>query len=168
MAAPKGNQFWKARSKHGRDKIFKTKEILWEAACEYFQWVQDNPLWEDRLVSFKGESRHEPVARMRAMTHDGLCLFLDISLETWSKYRKTKDFLEVTTRIENVIRDQKFAGAAAELLNPNIIARDLGLHDKVQVDATVKDEREESTTDLAKAAALLLREGIEEQEETRH
>lgn len=34
------------------------------------------------------------------------------------------------TRVEQIIRQQKFEGAAAELLNPNIIARDLGLADK--------------------------------------
>jgi hypothetical protein len=32
-----------------------------------------------------------------------------------------------------VILDQKFTGAAADLLNPNIIARDLGLTDKKEV-----------------------------------
>lgn len=26
MAAPKGNQFWMLRSKHGRDKLFATPE----------------------------------------------------------------------------------------------------------------------------------------------
>ena len=26
--APKGNQFWKARSKHGRDKIFASRAAL--------------------------------------------------------------------------------------------------------------------------------------------
>ena len=30
MAAPKNNSFWKMRSKHGRDKIFKTPEIMLE------------------------------------------------------------------------------------------------------------------------------------------
>lgn len=28
MGAPKGNQFWKLRSKHGRDKLFSSPEIL--------------------------------------------------------------------------------------------------------------------------------------------
>jgi len=54
MAAPKGNQFWKTRSSHGRNPIFPTPDALWDAACEYFQWVEDNPLWEDRLVTFQG------------------------------------------------------------------------------------------------------------------
>ncbi|EOI7007498.1 terminase small subunit [Salmonella enterica subsp. enterica serovar Kentucky] len=35
-----------------------------------------------------------------------------------------EDFCGVTTRAEQVIYDQKFSGAAADLLNANIIARD--------------------------------------------
>ena len=47
MAAPKGNKFWMLRSKHGRDKLFATPELLWDAACEYFQWCDENP-WTTR------------------------------------------------------------------------------------------------------------------------
>lgn len=135
MAAPKGNKFWEKRSSHGRKPLFADPEKL-EAACEeYFHWADDNPLWEDKLVTFQGVATHEPIAKMRAMTLEGLCLFLDISTETWRKYAKREDFVEVTTRVDNVIRSQKFAGAAADLLNPNIIARDLGLTDKTEVES---------------------------------
>jgi DNA-packaging protein gp3 len=130
MAAPKGNEFWKLRSSHGRNPIFSDPEQLWDAACEYFEWVEANPLWEDKLVTFQGSASHEPCAKMRAMTIDGLCLFLDIDPTTWADYRRKEDFSSIATRVENVIRSQKFAGAAADLLNPNIIARDLGLSDK--------------------------------------
>ena len=44
MQFQKGNQFWKMRETHGRNPIFETPEQLWVAACEYFQWVEDNPL----------------------------------------------------------------------------------------------------------------------------
>ena len=50
MGAPKENQFWKLRSKHGRDKLFESSELLWEAVCEYFQWCEDNPLIEAQIV----------------------------------------------------------------------------------------------------------------------
>lgn len=130
MAAPKGNQFWKARSTHGRKPIFPDADTLWEACCEYFEWVEANPLWEDKVTSFQGVNTHEPVAKMRAMTLSGLCIFLDIDRTTWADYGKRQDFIPVVTRAEEVIRDQKFAGAAADLLNANIIARDLGLADK--------------------------------------
>lgn len=130
MAAPKGNSFWKARSSHGRNPIFKNPEVLWTAAQEYFEWVDANPLYEDQLIKWQGEAKHEPVAKMRAMTIDGLCIFLDIGESTWFDYTNRDDFSEVTTRITKIIRTQKFAGASADLLNANIIARDLGLADK--------------------------------------
>ncbi|SMP36850.1 terminase small subunit, partial [Shimia sagamensis] len=53
---------------------------------------------------------------------------------TWREWRKSrKDLSSVMTRVEQIIRQQKFEGAAAELLNPNIIARDLGLADKKEI-----------------------------------
>lgn len=138
MAAPKGNRFWETRSSHGRKPIFASPDDLWTAACEYFQWVDENPLWEDKVTSFQGINTHEPVAKMRAMTIAGLCVFLDISTQAWSEYKHRKDFGEVTTRIEEIIYSQKFAGAAADLLNANIIARDLGLTDKQEQKTTLE------------------------------
>lgn len=133
MGAAKGNQFWKARSSHGRNPIFKSPEQLWGSCVEYFHWVEENPLWEDGLVTFQGNAKHEPIAKMRAMTIWGLCNFLDIGVSTWQDYRNRKDFSPVCTRAEDVMRQQKFEGASAQLLNPSIIARDLGLADKSEL-----------------------------------
>ncbi len=161
MAAPKGNRFWLARSSHGRKPIFASPEDL-EAAClEYFEWAEENPLWEDRLVTFQGQVKHEPVAKMRAMTLDGLCLFLDIDRTTWRRYADQEGFSTVAHAIEMAIRQQKFAGAAADLLNANIIARDLGLADKAEL--TGKDGSElipegSSTREIARAILDVLRE----------
>lgn len=130
MAAPIGNRFWEARTKHGRDKLFESPEVLLEACQEYFIWVEDNPLKEEKIFSYQGEQTREDVSKMRAMTISGLCIFLDIGRRTWDDYQTREDFMPVTTRVEEIIRSQKFSGAAADLLNPNIIARDLGLTDK--------------------------------------
>ncbi len=130
MAPPIGNQFWKARSKHGRDRLFASAELLWDACCEYFQWVEDNPLLEMKPFAYQGVVIQEPVAKMRAMTINGLCLFLDIDETTWRAWREVDDFSTVVSKAEKIIYEQKFTGAAADLLNPNIIARDLGLADK--------------------------------------
>lgn len=130
MAAPLGNQFWKVRSSHGAKPKFENADDLWEACTEYFEWVEQNPLYEDKLVTFQGAATHEPVAKMRAMTIGGLCIFLDIDDATWQDWRKNrKDLSTIITRVECIIRAQKFEGASADLLNPNIIARDLGLAD---------------------------------------
>jgi hypothetical protein len=137
MAAPKGNQFWKARSSHGRKPIFKSSKQLQKACEEYFQWVEDNPLYEQKAFSYQGEIVKTDLYKMRAMTIGGLCLFLDMTQETWGQYRQNKDFSEVITQIEEAIRNQKFVGASADLLNANIIARDLGLKDKTEHSGTV-------------------------------
>ena len=131
MAAPLGNRFWEARSSHGRNPIFADPEQLWDAACQYFQWVEDNPLLEMKPFAYQGVVIQEPVPKMRAMTIDGLCIFLDITRQTFDNYCGREGFFDIMTRIQSVIRSQKFAGAAADLLNPNIIARDLGLIDKI-------------------------------------
>ena len=64
------------------------------------------------------------------MTLSGLWIFLDISDTCWYSYKKKEDFAGVIKQIEHIIRTQKFEGAAAGFLNPNIIARDLGLVEK--------------------------------------
>ena len=125
-----GNQFWKARSSHGRKKIFSDPEVLRAAAEQYFEWVEANPLWEDRVAQYQGEPVSIPVSKMRAMTITAFCRFVHINFDTWCEYKKDKDLTDVIHEIESVIKDQKFAGAAADLLNANIIARDLGLIDK--------------------------------------
>lgn len=129
MAAAKGNRFWEARSSHGRKPIFEDADTLWDAAVEYFEWVEENPLWENKVAQFQGDVIDMPSAVMRAMTLDGLHLFLGMTDQTWINYRTREGFLEVTTAVDKVIRDQKFSGAAAGLLNASIIARDLGLRE---------------------------------------
>jgi len=132
MPAPKGNRFWEMRSTHGRSPIFKSADELWDAACQYFEWTEDNPIITSELVKFHGEASVAELPKMRAMTIQGLCLFLDIDEQTLANYEKKKDFFGVVTKIKTVIYQQKFTGAAANELNPNIIARDLGLVDKTE------------------------------------
>jgi len=131
MPAPKGNKFWEARSSYGRTKAFEAPETLWESCIEYFNWVHENPL--EKSIVYQGQVNESQVETiMRAMTIDGLCTFLDIDVKTWSNYRQAdgyEEYFQVVSKVESIIRTQKFEGAAAGLLNPNIIARDLGLRD---------------------------------------
>lgn len=140
MGAPKGNQFWKLRSKHGRDTLFESPEKMWEAACEYFQWCDDNPLLE---IDFRGKDATQvTIPKMRAYTMQGLCLYLDCNTKYFYEFKTNlkdkseeirKGFSPVITRIEETVFNQKFSGAAAGFLNSNIIARDLGLTDNKNI-----------------------------------
>lgn len=148
MAAPKGNQFWKARTKIGRDKIFKTPDDLWKAACEYFEWVEANPLWEYKVTQYQGCPVSMEVPKMRAMTIDGLCIFLGVNSKYLYQFEDSLDkstedgkvFSNIIEDIKQVIRNQKLEGAAADLLNANIIARDLGLRDKQEIELSERPQ----------------------------
>ena len=129
MAPPKGNKFWEARSSHGRNPAFKESDDIWDACCQYFNWVHDNPLEE--AIVYQGElNEKQAKPLMRAMTLQGMCRYIGIGTSTWSDYRHKDDFSAIVKEVDDILYDQKFSGAAAGLLNPNIIARDLGLTDK--------------------------------------
>lgn len=129
-----GNRFWEARSSHGRNPKFETADALEDAISQYFEWNESNPLYKVQLVTFQGSAVHEEVAQMRAMTIGAMCMFIGVSQETWNEWRKSRsDFSAIMGWAETVIYRQKFEGASADLLNANIIARDLGLADKKEV-----------------------------------
>lgn len=147
MAAPKGNVFWKLRTRHGREKLFSDPDILWKEACKYFEWCDENPLKTveqargSRKQPEKGKGKKQPednglidLPLMRAYTWEGLELYLGLdSLREYKTNIDYKDFSQVITHIGKIIYTQKFTGAAAGLLNANIIARDLGLSDKQEL-----------------------------------
>ena len=131
-----GNKFWLVRSSHGRNPKFKDAEQLRDACYEYFQWVEDNPLLEEKIFHSQGIITKDTISKMRAMTIGGICIFLDIDRTTWENYRNNPDFFRITKEVEEIIYNQKFTGAAADLLNANIIARELGLADKIAQETT--------------------------------
>ncbi|MEN6568996.1 MAG: terminase small subunit [Rikenellaceae bacterium] len=142
MGAPVGNQFWKLRSKHGRDKLFQTPELLWQAACEYFQWCEANPLKEEKVFNYQGTIVRTSVDKLRAMTLSQLCFYLNCNEAYFRTFKKQLpkdeiDFNTVISEIETVIYNQKFQGASADLLNANIIARDLGLSENISQTVTI-------------------------------
>ena len=137
-AAPKGNQFWKLRSRHGRDKLFATPDLLWEAACEYFAYCDRTP-WKAIKNKTKGEIKEKeesPTQRPYSLT--GLMAYLDVSEEYWREFKKAghEDFFGVITRVENIIKSQQLEGAIVGAFNANIVSRINGLADKQEIDHT--------------------------------
>lgn len=148
MPAPEGNQFWKLQSKHGREKLFADPALLWDAAAEYFEWVDANPwmkieqmkrptVTKDKVGDSEIQTLHSiaELPNARPYTIQGFCLYCGASREWWTKFKGGKDieaFLPVISRIEEIIYTQKFEGAVVGAFNANIISRDLGLADKVE------------------------------------
>nr|WP_321980150.1 terminase small subunit [uncultured Cohaesibacter sp.] len=144
MAAPQGNSYWTLRSSSGRKPIFETPQKLWKACVKYFQWCEDHPLQQEEIVKYKDSFERIEVSKMRAMTKRGLCLHLGIDQQTFENYKERgEDFLGIVTRVEDIIFEQKFTGAAADLLNSSIISRELGLIDKTEQKHGVSDDLKE-------------------------
>ncbi|WP_052496491.1 terminase small subunit [Pedobacter lusitanus] len=134
MGAPKGNRFWEFRSKHGREKLFGSPTLMWDAACEYFNWCVDNPILDPR--SFGGKQKIQ-----RPFTMHGLCLYMNCNTGYFRTFKAQlpdgeKDYNTVIYNIEETVFQQKFENAAIGVYNHSIIARDLGLADKIQNEVT--------------------------------
>lgn len=148
MAAPKKNQFWKLRSKHGREKLFETPELLWEAACEYFKWCDSHPWHKVEQAKMPGKATKDKngqpvfppniihIPTQRPYTLSGFCIYANASEAFWKNFRKNKslseDFLSIIQSIEEIIRTQQFEGAAVGAFNGNIISRSLGMAEQTE------------------------------------
>lgn len=165
-----GNNYWTMRKRHGRKMAFESSEALWNKCVEYFEWIEANPLKESKLVSYQGESKLQEVPRMRAMTIEGLCLFIGITRETWIQYRsKPNGFSEIVSDVDEIIREQKFTGAAADLLNANIISRDLNLMESHSHEISGKNGDPIRTEDVsaesaARRIAFILAKAVKEKD----
>lgn len=120
-----------------RAPIFDTPEEMYERCKEYFAYVLANPLKEIKVFQFQGGIVEGEVAKPRAMTVKALCIFMGCSTDTWSNYRKREGFAEVCELVDNIIYTQKFELAAADLLNVQLIARDLNLREKIEQTGSV-------------------------------
>lgn len=119
----------------GRPPKFPTPEYLWMAACEYFEWCADNPLKEERVFAYKGIITRTTVDKMRIMTVQGLELWLDVNERFLDDTRdRGPAFSHVVDRIKKTIYNQKLEGASADLLNSSIIAMEIGLKQKAELE----------------------------------
>ena len=155
MPAPKGNSLWKLRAKSGRDRIFKTPDELWQSCLEYFEWVELTPVIEQIVFYDTKLSKvvKDEKAHPRPMTIQGLCIYIGIDHKSWANYEALDDFFPITTRVRGVMFEQKLSGASAGLMNPSIIARELGLGDKTITQHQPSDVTDEEIEQRIERAA---------------
>lgn len=123
-----------ADKRRGAPLKFETPEQLAEQISAYIQWSQDNPLFEAKVVSNKGEPEIVKLPKARLISIGGLCVFLGITQRTWSNWRDNReDLLPVITAFDEMSQQWQLSHASADLINANIISRLLGLADKKEV-----------------------------------
>jgi len=103
MAAPKENQFWKIRTKHGRDAIFENAQLLEETFKEYINWVDGHPWYkmeqlkkpyQESITGRNGipEKRWVTIAKVptaRPYTIQGFCIYLGVNTVWFNQFEKS-------------------------------------------------------------------------------
>jgi len=154
MGAHKGHPMW---GEPRRPKKL-TPDELWEAALNYFKWCIDNPLFEieqtkmpQRLPANYNKKAHGPIKNFtsqiteiphaRAFTIEGLCLFVGIDMQTYYNYASNKEtyktYFDICARIKLVIDTQHLENGMVGIFNAGLVARKLGLADKLNSDLNI-------------------------------
>ena len=128
-------KLWEAR-KVGHPQAFNSPIELWNKAVEYFEWCEVSKLECEKVFCSQGVITTANEPKTRAMTIQGLCLFLNISTKTYYNYKERDEYSEVVEAIADIIYEHKFTGAAAGIFSANIITRDLGLKDRQETEIT--------------------------------
>lgn len=127
----------------GRPKLFETPIELWEYYEEYRQDILDNPIiekvWVGKDAVEKEKKHYKPPSWMGFEAYLFKSGVGDVkNYVDLDRYRRNVD--EAYTAYIGVIRaigrdmfDRKFSGAAVNIYNQNIIARELGLADAQEV-----------------------------------
>ena len=141
-----GNEWWKKRSKHGRDKIFKDPKILLEACYEYFRFNKKDPIYISEVVKSgpqAGRIINVPITKPLSMR--GLCIFLGVNTTYFNDFEAAlninekeidADYSKVIKHIRETIEHQMLTGASVGTYKENIIARLVGLTDKSEQKVT--------------------------------
>lgn len=132
MAAPKGNRY-------AEGKNIETPERMWELFCEYKAWCKSNPRIENVVIQREMVTMERKLER--PLTWNGFDTWLCDNgiIQDTEHYRANQGgaytkYLGVITRIRKAMDTDKFEGATVGIYNANIIARDLGLTEKIQAD----------------------------------
>ena len=127
----KGAQVWKLRSKHGRDKIFKTPQDLQEAFYEFLAMMETQ----------KYQGAPLPLTIERMLT------FLGITKGTLYQYRNRSEYSDVIEYIENTIFSYNFELASLGVYNSTLMARYLNIVEKKELKIESNSEKLEELTD---------------------
>ncbi len=123
--------YWKVRPPNLKKwPLFKTSEELWQAAVEYFDWCDENPIPVQKSSFYQGSPSHWYEDAPRPYTLKGLCTFLGINHSRFRHWRRNEEWAHLHPAIaiiDQIIYTQKFEGAAVNIFNAMIVTRDLGL-----------------------------------------
>lgn len=126
----------------GKHKYIKTPEKLWELFESYVLHEKQNPMYKTEYVGKDGRTELTPLET--PITFEGFeCYLMDIGIigdlgdYASNKNEKYSEYSTIITRIRKNCFVHNFRGASVGLFNANIIAKKLGLSEKVETQQTI-------------------------------
>ena len=123
-------------AKTGRPLVYKPMQII-EEFCLYIADIRHNPMQLESRYNQQSQIKYLPRA---PKISDFVTRWLGKDMSWWSRLtdehnnRNANLYASIKDKIQTYCYDAKLNGALVGIYNHNIIARDLGLVDKQQVD----------------------------------
>ncbi|MDQ8202788.1 terminase small subunit [Pelagicoccus sp. SDUM812003] len=130
MPAPKGNEYLKLRKSNGTKPKFDDPEEFWDKCCEYFEWVEANPIIEKRSIKVRDVSTEVEVNLVRPMSLAGLLEHIGLDEDGFERIGKIDGYAYFFERAKSVIYVQTFEAAAAGLISPEDVAWEMSKGDE--------------------------------------
>lgn len=162
----------KSERREGRPRDIETPEHMWALACEYFQDTTDHPYQKEDYVRGGNNAGTKIFLNvMRPFTWAGFeryCMQKGI-LASLNKYRTNadmlyEDFVPIVSKIDTIMYEQKFEGAAIGIFNATIISRDLNLAEVTETRHSINNNKEIDYSQLSDAALEEIAQQFEIQE----
>lgn len=122
----------------GRPRKIATPEKMMEIFKEYLEDRMSRPLIskeeESGMVGESSVEKEKKKAKSHPLSIGDFCIFCGCSREWWASL--PEEFSQVKRYISNYIFHYQLKGAESGEFNANIVARELGLADKKQVETT--------------------------------
>ncbi len=130
-------------TKKGRGKYIETPEVLWELFQEYCKDAKSRPFIVTDWVG--GQGMKVDRKKERPLTMEGFSIFCYDKMSKVKDYIQNKEgryneYIPISTRIKECIREDQIGGGMAGIYNPSITQRLNGLVEKVQNDVKVEQK----------------------------
>jgi hypothetical protein len=125
-----------------KHKYIESPEKLWELFEDYVFHEKSNPMYKQDYVGKEGRVELTPLET--PITFEGFECYLmdrgvigDLGHYSNNKDNRYSEYVTIITRIRKNCFVHNFRGASVGLFNANIIAKKLGLSDKVETQQTI-------------------------------
>lgn len=125
------DEHWKIVNS-GQIVISTTPQELWESACSYFLWTDDNPIRSNRVITAGKEAgKKYEVEYKRPYSVKGFCIHCGISERYIQDIKESNasdsEWVMVMEKILYIIYTQNLEGAIVDLYNPIMVSKVLNM-----------------------------------------